>query len=270
MSKSESLHKVNAISPAAPYIGGKRLLAKRLVGIIDGTPHKTYAEPFVGMGGVFLRRTAAARAEVINDYSRDVATFFRVLQRHYVAFLDMIRFQLTTRAEFERLVKVDPITLTDLERSARFLYLQRTTFGGKVRSRVFGVDPSSSARFDITKLGPVLEAIHERLAGVVIECLPWDAFIKRYDRAGTLFYLDPPYFGNERDYGDGMFARENFERMADILADIKGRFILSINDKPEVRLIFKGFKLEPVKVKYSVGGGTNVKDAAELIITGKV
>ncbi|MEL7167536.1 MAG: DNA adenine methylase, partial [Pseudomonadota bacterium] len=75
-------------SPVAPYIGGKRNLAKRLCRIIDAHPHKTYAEPFVGMGGVFLRREKPANAEFINDVNKDVYNLFRILQEHYVAFLD--------------------------------------------------------------------------------------------------------------------------------------------------------------------------------------
>jgi len=180
--------------PAAPYLGGKRNLARRLCQIIDATPHIAYAEPFVGMGGVFLRRTRRPKCEVINDLNQDVATFFRILQRHYVAFMDMLRFQLTTRAGFERLMRTDPSTLTDLERAARFLYLQRTAFGGKVVGRNFGMVMDGPARFDITRLGPVLEELHERLAPVAIECLPYATFIAKYDRPRTLFYLDPPYW----------------------------------------------------------------------------
>ena len=65
--------------------------------------------------------------------------FERVLQEHYVAFLDMLRFQITTQANFNRLVDVDPETLTDLQRAARFLYLQKLAFGGKVSGKNFGV-----------------------------------------------------------------------------------------------------------------------------------
>jgi site-specific DNA-adenine methylase len=66
----------------------------------------------------------------------------------------------------------------------------------------------------VTKLGPILEDIHSRLAGVVIECLPWREFIDRYDTAGTLFYLDPPYWGSEDDYGAGAFTRADFVGLA--------------------------------------------------------
>ena len=255
-----------AISPAAPWVGGKIRLAKTIIPMIEAIPHVTYAEPFVGMGGIFLRRRHAAKAEIINDYSRDVSNFFRILQRHYVAFLDMLRYQLTMRAEFERLLAVDPDTLTDLERAARFLYLQRTVFGGKPGSRSFGVSIARPARFDVTKLVPVLEDIHSRLSGVVIERLSYEHFMPKYDRADTLFYLDPPYYGCEDYYGKEMFSRADFSRLAALLRGIKGKFLLSLNDVPEVREIFSDFRLIPVRLKYSVNA-QGATDAQELIIT---
>lgn len=256
------------VRPAAPYIGGKKNLSKRLAKLIDAHPCATYAEPFVGMGGVFLRRTRRSDAEVINDISEDVSTFFRILQRHYVAFMDMLRFQLTTRSGFERLMRVDPSTLTDLERAARFLYLQRLAFGGKVSGRTFGVVVDRPARFDVTKLGPQLEELHERLAGVVIERLPFADFIARYDTPGTLFYLDPPYYGCEDDYGKEVFSRADFALLADQLAQIGGRFILSINDTPEVREIFAAFPFEAVETTYTISQATAQK-VGELIITNR-
>lgn len=255
------------VRPVAAYIGGKKNLSKRLVERINCTPHETYAEAFVGMGGVFLRRDRRPKSEVINDYSEDVATFFRVLQHHYVPFLEMIKWQVASRAGFERLLRTDPATLTDMQRSARFLYLQRLAFGGKVKGRGFGVDVARGSRFDVTKVGPMLEDLHSRLAGVIIERLPWSEFITRYDRPGTLFYLDPPYFGCEGDYGADMFDRGQFELMAKQLRGIKGRFILSLNDHPEVRRIFAGFAVEEVGVRYTVGGRAHSKVFGELIIS---
>lgn len=262
-----ALAAVDPVKPAAPYIGGKKRLAKHLSALIAATPHVTYAEAFVGMGGVFFRRDARPKAEVINDWSADVHNFFRILQVHYVAFLEMIRFQVSSRAEFERLAAVDPGTLTDMQRAARFLYLQKTAFGGKVAGRNFGVSPATAARFDVTKLQPMLEAIHDRLASVTIERLPWADFIRRWDREGTLFYLDPPYHGSEGDYGAGMFGREEFSEMAELLASIRGRFILSINDTPEIRDLFGGFTIDQVDVRYTIGGNDRARAFPELIIT---
>lgn len=258
---------VAPVSPPAAYIGGKRILAKAIIERINATPHTGYAEPFVGMGGVFLRRTNKPRTEVINDFNGDVANLFRILQRHYPQFMETLKFQITSRREFERLLGSEPSTLTDLERAARFLYLQRLTFGGKVAGRSFGVDKNGGGRFNVTRLGPVLEDIHERMAGVVIEQLHWRDLLKRWDRPGMLFYLDPPYYGNEDDYGAGMFAPQDFEEMAAALKGLRGRFKLSLNDRPEVRMIFKGFDIEAIDCTYSIAGGAG-KKVKEVIVTG--
>lgn len=253
------------VTTPAPYLGGKRHLAARIIQRLADLPHETYVEVFAGMGGVFLRRPFRARGEVINDYSRDVATLFRVLQRHYVALMDLLRYQVTSRAEFERLRDAVPDTLTDLERAARFLYLQRLAYGGKVTGRSFGTQLGAPARFDVTRLAAQLADIHERLAGVVIECLPWQRIIEMYDAPATLFYLDPPYWDCEQDYGD-TFGREDFALMAERLAGISGRFVLSLNDTSGVRDVFRRFDIDAVDTTYSIGPTSS--SAAEVIITG--
>lgn len=257
-----------AVSTPAPYIGGKKNLSRRLVAMIETVPHRTYAEPFVGMGGVFLKRRVPAKAEVINDISRDVTTLYRILQRHYEAFMDMLKWQITSRTEFARLLAVNPDALTDLERAARFLYLQRTSFGGKVAGRNFGVSKGLPGRFNVTTLEPRLEELRERLAAVTIEQLPYAEFIRRYDAPDTLFYLDPPYFGREDDYGAGLFSRTDFEAIARQLANIRGKFILSINDAAEIRTAFSAFTIDEIETTYALGTGAagNGKRVTELII----
>lgn len=267
MMERDNLNPVKPVLPIAPYLGGKRNLAKKIVPILDATPHTTYAEPFVGMGGIFLRRRMQPRAEVINDFGRDVSNLFRILQRHYPQFIEFLRFQLTTRAEFERLSDTNPETLTDLERAARFLYLQRTAFGGKVSGKNFGVAKDRPGRFNLTSLEPMLEDLHSRLAGVVIECLDFADFIRRYDGAGTLFYLDPPYWGCENDYGKDMFTRADFDRLAEQLRGIEGRFVMSINDVPEIREAFQGFHLSEVTTSYTVGKNDRSNSRPELLIS---
>ena len=261
-----TLNSIRPVAPPAGYIGGKRNLASRLTAMIERIEHDGYAEPFVGMGGVFLRRKSQPKVEVINDASGDVVTLFRVLQRHYAYMIDMLRFRVASRSEFERLKAQRPETLTDLERAVRFLYLQRLAFGGRVDGRTFGVDKTQGARFNVSKLEPMLADIHERLVGVVIENLDFGEFIPRYDRAGMLFYLDPPYWGCETDYGQDVFGRADFNRLAEQLAGIKGRFLLSINDMPGVREVFAGFHFVEAATTYTIGAGASTR-AAELIIS---
>lgn len=266
MTKYE-MRDVIPVKPAAPWVGGKKQLARRLAWMIEAAPHDAYVEVFAGMAGVFLKRRRAPKTEVINDLNRDVANFFRILQNHYEAFMDMLRWQLTSRAEFERLNGMDPERLTDLQRAARFLYLQKTACGGKVAGRSFGVS-DNGGRFDVTKLAEILAAVHERLAGVIIECQPWQKLIDRWDRPGTLFYLDPPYYGTEHYYGRGLFERSDFEAIAARLKILRGAFVMTLNDLPEVRAIFDGFSIERVELTYTVAGNDNARRAGEVIITG--
>ena len=263
----ESIQTVRPVRPAAGYLGGKRNLAKRLCSLIDGLDHDGYAEPFVGMGGIFLRRTTQPRVEAINDVNGEVVNLFRILQEHYPYFIDMLRWRIASRNEFERLKGIDPERLTDLQRAARFLYLQRLAFGGKVTGQNFGVDKSQGARFNITKLEPLLGDIHERLAGVTIEQLSFDRFVGRWDRPGMLFYCDPPYFGCENDYGADVFERGDFEKLAGLARNGRGKMIISINDTPEVRTIFSGLRMLEVQTTYTISTATTGgKRVGELVI----
>ncbi|MGX9965541.1 DNA adenine methylase [Roseomonas sp. F4] len=263
-----SLLPAPAAVPVAPWVGGKRNLAKHIIPRLEALPHLTYAEPFIGMGGVFLRRRRRPRAEVINDISGDVVTLFRVLQRHPAALMDCLRWQLASRQDFGRLRATDPTTLTDIERAARFISLQRMAYGGLLDG-VFRVAPGAPGKLNPAKLEPLLHAAHARLAEVTIEQLAYADFIRRYDRPGTLFYLDPPYFRCETYYGNGIFAPSDFDHLAELLAGLQGRFLMSINDAPEVRKIFGRFKIEEVAVHYPVAGGAQKPRVHELLISGR-
>ena len=76
---------------------------------------------------------------------------------------------------------------------------------------------------------------------------------------------DPPYWDCETMYGKGIFAKDDFERLAEQLRHIKGRFLLSINDVPAIREIFAGFQFKEVSLRYSINKEATTK-ADELLI----
>jgi DNA adenine methylase len=95
-----------------------------------------------------------------------------------------------------------------------------------------------------------LSGVHLRLARATIENLTWQDFLKRYDKQKTFFYLHPPYY--KAPFYEHNLELPDYVEMAEILAGIKAKFILSINDHKEMRKAFKGFKIRPVTLKYSV------------------
>lgn len=245
-----------AAEPIAPWFGGKKYLARAIIERIERIPHRCYAEPFVGMGGVFLRRTRKPKSEVINDRNGEIVNLFRVVREHADELARQFRWALSSRQEFRRLLGVSPETLTDIQRAARFAYLQRLTFGGQpahdlTPGQMGSNAPHHPARLRAERMRRLIAAAHRRLQGVNVECLDWDVFIRRFDRPWTLFYIDPPYWGHENDYGKGIFSRGDFGRMAELLRTLKGRFLLSINDRPEIRELFRGFQIEVVNTRYT-------------------
>lgn len=256
---------IDPLPGLTPWLGGKRQLAKRIAALVDRHKHTCYAEPFLGMGGVFLRRTRRPEAEAINDINGDVVTLFRVVQRHPEALAEQLAYTLGARAEYDRVRRLDPAGLTDIERAARFFFLMHCGFRGKVTAPTFGASPVRKSHWHLDRLLARVRAIHRRLAGVYIERLGYEAFIRLYDRPGTVFYVDPPYWGHERDYGPGVFGPEDFARLAGLLRAIEGRFVLSINEVPEIRALFGWAAIERVPVTYVVGGSKRVH---ELLISG--
>jgi len=80
-----------------------------------------------------------------------------------------------------------------------------------------------------------------------------------------VFFLDPPYYGCENDYGKGVFGEADFSRMTEILSIVKGKFILTLNDVPEIRQMFGRFEIESEKIKYFVSG--KPQEVGQLIIS---
>lgn len=156
-----------------------------------------------------------------------------------------------------------PETLTDIQRAARFFYLQKLAFGGKVDSQVFGTATTAPPKLRLSDLATDLSVAWERLSVATIEHMDWHRCVVKYDRPHTLHYLDPPYW-DTAGYGVE-FGLEQYEMMAGMMADLQGKAIVSINDHPKMRRVFKGFRTKTVDINYTVGS-TNRTPRKELVI----
>jgi len=157
-------------------------------------------------------------------------------------------------------------TLTDIQRAARFFYLQQHAFGGKVTGQTFGTATTGPA-INLLRIEENLSAAWQRLAGTYVENLSWLDCAERYDRAHTFFYMDPPYW---KTAGYGLdFPFAEYERMADFMRRCKGKVMLSINDHPDIRRAFHGFHFETVDIRYSNANQRqgSAQITGELIIT---
>lgn len=248
-------------TPIIPWIGGKRRLAKVLLPLFPA--HTCYVEPFCGAAALFFMKEPA-ETEVLNDINGDLIRLYRVVQHHLEEFIRQFKWALVSREMFKWLQITPPETLTDIQRAARFYYLQRQCFGGKVESQSFGMITSGKPRLNLLRIEEDLSQAHLRLSQVLIENRPWYDVAACYDRPHTLTYMDPPYWGTA-GYGVD-FGLEQYDRMAALAKAAKGKMLISVNDIPEMRKAFKGLAIQRTEIAYSVAGGGKSEKTGELII----
>lgn len=249
-------------TPIIPWPGGKRRLAKHILPLLE-QEHTTYIEAFAGGAALFFLRKTPAPVEVINDINSEIVRLYRCVQHHLDELVRQFRWALISREMFKWAQMQHPDTLTDIQRAARFFYLQKLAFGAKATGQTFGISPQQPPRLNLLRIEEDLSQAHLRLARATIEHLPWQACIKRYDRQGALFYLDPPYW---QTAGYGVeFDLAQYEELAEVMASLKGRAILSINDHPDMARVFRSFNCARLSTKYTIG--LESKPADELLFT---
>ncbi|ENB8379070.1 DNA adenine methylase, partial [Escherichia coli] len=244
-----------------PWIGGKRRLAKHILPLFPA--HTCYVEPFCGAAALYFLKTPS-KIEVINDINGELVNLYRVVKHHLEEFVRQFKWALVSRQIYKWLQDTPEETLTDIQRAARFYYLQKQAFGGKVADHTFGTSTTSAPRFNLLRIEEELSMAHLRLSRTLIEHLDWHQCIERYDRPHTLFYCDPPYWGTE---GYGVeFGLENYDHMAELARSTKGKMIISVNDIPEMRQAFNGLNIQTVDISYNLKVTGKATPRKELVI----
>lgn len=249
-------------TPIIPWLGGKRRLADKLLPLFP--PHECYVEVFCGGAALYFLRPIPAHVEVINDINGELVNLYRVVQHHLEEFVRQFKWAISSRQVFEWQKMTSPATLTDIQRAARFYYLQHHAFGGKIDGQTFGT-ATTAPTVNLLRIEEQLSAAHLRLAGTTVENLSWHDCMRRYDRAHTFFYLDPPYWQTE---GYGVpFEFGEYERMATIMRECRGKVMLSINDHPDIREAFAGLQIAELDIRYSVANARGTPQTSkELVI----
>lgn len=248
------------LKPPISRMGGKSKLRKT---IIDMTPeHTCYTEVFFGAGWVYFGKDKS-KVEVINDVDGELINLFKMIKYHAEEIRRLMTYEICSRDMFSEYKNIDINSLTDIQRAVRFIYLLSQSFASKGDN--FGYGTTGIPKPQIFNTEDLLK-LKERLRNTYIENLSFQEIIKKYDRAHTFFFCDPPYF-ETKGYKD-KFTEEHHLLLKDMLTNIKGKFLLTINDHEKVRSWYKDFNIVETEVAYSVckdsSGRRNFK---ELIIT---
>ena len=250
-----------AFKPAITWPGGKSRLLEHI--LPDIPKHTCYVEPFAGGLAVLLAKPRSF-IEVLNDIDGDLVNFYRCVRFHTDPLLTELEFVLNSRQEFGDFANQPG--LTDIQRAARWFFRNRNCFrGGNLGT--FGISPTSSGTGAAGSRSARMDSIRQlnvRLDRVTIEHVDWEKCLRIWDRTESFFFLDPPYTACTSTLYSPWTAADVL-RLRDRLDALKGRWMVTLNDHPDVRRAFTGCKIKAVSRPKGIGGGG--KAYGEVIIT---
>lgn len=246
------------------WMGGKYRLRNTIIEMLP-SDHVCYVEVFGGAGWVLFAKSPS-KVEVLNDINSELINFFKIVRDRMPEFIKAFEYLLVSRQIFEEYKVADPQKLNDIERAVRFYYLVHFSFGARMQS--FIISPTG-VKYVLKTLDQEIRQARERLLNTIIENRDFEKLILSYDRPTTVFYCDPPYYGltGYGSQGSGVFSVDDHIRLRDILTQIQGRYLLSINDHPDIRELYRGFNIEEVGVRYSVSRNNKSTLKRELLIS---
>lgn len=214
------------------WVGGKKALRDEILARFPRN-YKRYIEVFGGAGWVLFHKPPGNDFEVFNDFNGNLVNLYRCVREQPDALRDELRYMLNSRLDFEYMKGMlhSQAVLPDVRRAAYYYALIRYSYAAGTSS--FGGQPHA-----MWNNFPLIESAAGRLQKVVIENKDCVKLIRQYDRPESFFYCDPPYY-NADQYYEAVSA-DGFDHagLADALLGIKGKFLLSYNDCPEIRALY--------------------------------
>ena len=219
------------------WIGGKK--SSRSI-ILPRFPlyYEKYIEVFGGGGWILFAKPPRNDFEVFNDANSNISNLFYCVREHSAELRERLCYVLNSREDFERIRHIvnEKAEIGDVKRAAEFYQLIRYSYASSCDS--FGGKPHS-----MRSNFPLIEQASRRLQKVVIENKDFEKLICAQDSEVSFFYCDPPYYSTESYYSNVGFNRADHERLRNTLGSIAGKFLLSYNDCPEIRELYRGYEM---------------------------
>jgi DNA adenine methylase len=243
------------------WMGGKKLLRSHIAKLIPEDIN-FYIEVFGGAAWILLYKNKWARNEVYNDLDNRLVNLFMQLKWHTEVVVQEYEFMLNSRSLFDQIKENKGIT--EIQKAARFLFLLKNSFGSL--GSHFGTSKKSggAALGSRENLVNKLRLINKRLDKVVIENKSYEEIIDYYDEETNFFYCDPPYYHGSTYDNSKKFDHKN---LRNLLTEISGRFLLSYDNCPEVKELYKDFNIIEITRSKGINSKAADKDYHELIIS---
>ena len=222
----------DSINSFMAWVGGKKALRDEILARFPRN-YKRYIEVFGGAGWVLFHKPPGNDFEVFNDFNGNLVNLYRCVREQPEALRNELRYMLNSRLDFEYMKGMlhSQAVLPDVRRAAYYYALIRYSYAAGTST--FGSQPHA-----MWNNFPLIESAAGRLQKAVIENKDCVKLIRQYDRPESFFYCDPPYYNADQYYE--AVSSDGFDHagLADALLGIKGKFLLSYNDCPEIRALY--------------------------------
>lgn len=270
------------MSPVLKWAGGKTQLLEELMSKVPQT-YNTYFEPFIGAGAFFL--SLKPKSAVINDTNEQLINLYQQLKHSpseiisIVSSLDEVacdkNYYYKIRERYNQKITSKEL---DPECAALMIWINKHCFNGlyRVNSQGFFNVPYNNKVTGKSLDKDNVEAISRFLKeqNVTILCSDFENACKKVS-PGDFVYLDSPYVpesssANFTDYTKTGFSYEDHDRLADLFVrlDKLGAYVmLSNNDVPLVRELYREYNIEPLEVKRLINRNAAKRSGKEVIVT---
>jgi DNA adenine methylase len=249
------------------YPGGKFYALKQIIPFLEAFPHDEYREPFVGGGSVFFAKKKS-KTTWINDLDTDLISTYKIIQNEESSKRLILRVEIETASK-ERHAEIKCINATSEEDIAfKTYYLNRTSYSGIINKPAWGYavgassPPENWPRF--------ITDASKKLNNVKITCDDFTHVVNEKSKGkSTLLYLDPPYFlaDQKRAYTKS-FVLDDHIRLEECLSKTNHGFLLSYDDCPQVRSLYKWANIYEKSWFYNTANSSGPrKIGRELFIT---
>lgn len=220
--------------PPLTYYGGKQRLAGEIVSRIP-KDHISYGSVFAGGAAEFFAKEPS-EIEILNDTNKELMNFYQVVKTKFIDLEKMIKISLHSRSLHAdaSVIYNSPHLFSDIQRAWAVWILAAQSFSS-ILDGAWGYDKirNKTSKGIESKKVSFTEDYAIRLQNVQLECADALYIIQSRDTKDSFFYCDPPYFNSDCGHYGG-YTREDFVRLLETLARIKGRFLLSSYPSPEL------------------------------------
>jgi DNA adenine methylase len=248
-------------SPVLRYAGGKTWLIPLLSNFVPSTVKTLYA-PFVGGGAFELYCAQELGLKVVaSDTFEPLVNFWQCwLRNAHNVYMEAKKLYPMTKAKFRRISDEFQDCKDNYKRAAWYYVLNRSSYAGITLARAGYVH----GRFTLSGLEKLRRF---KCNNIKVSCLDYSVAIPKVPRNDPtcLLFLDPPYVVPGKYYGPS--AQFDHRNLRDMLLPLSSStyWVLTYNDCPEVRSLYKGCKIIPVTVHRQITHSS----AKEVVVMSK-